>query len=124
MPKTWSPTSNALPDAKLGLIVLATSTVTEAGLDEFGISVQRRLATEATPGQRSVTAATAERCRESVRLAESALTQAYDLAEKYAGDELVAAELRVALAELGKVIGVVYTDDLLERIFKTFCIGK
>ena len=28
------------------------------------------------------------------------------------------------LAELGKVVGAVYTDDLLDRIFRTFCIGK
>ena len=40
------------------------------------------------------------------------------------GDELVAAEFRSALAELGKVVGAVYTDDLLDRIFSTFCIGK
>jgi tRNA modification GTPase len=26
--------------------------------------------------------------------------------------------------ELGKVVGAVYTDDLLDRIFSTFCIGK
>ncbi len=124
MPKTWSATSNALHDFKAGSVVIVTSTVTEVGLDELGSSVQRHLAAEAPPGRRSVVAATAERCRESVRLAESALKQAYDAAEKSLGDELVAAELRVALAELGKIIGVVYTDDLLERIFKTFCIGK
>ena len=46
------------------------------------------------------------------------------LAAASAGDELVAAEIRVALAELGKVVGTVYTDDLLDRIFSTFCIGK
>ena len=28
------------------------------------------------------------------------------------------------VAELGKVVGTVYTDDLLDRIFRTFCIGK
>jgi len=33
-------------------------------------------------------------------------------------------ELRAALHELGKVVGTVYTDDLLDRIFSTFCIGK
>ena len=124
MPKSWSATSNILHDFKNLPAVLVTSTVTGEGLDVLGNSIQRHLAHEAISGRRSVINATAERCRESVRLAESALTQAYDVAEKHAGDELVAAELRVALAELGKVIGVVYTDDLLERIFKTFCIGK
>jgi len=36
----------------------------------------------------------------------------------------VAVEIRAALAELGKIVGAVTTDDLLDRIFKTFCIGK
>jgi tRNA modification GTPase len=40
------------------------------------------------------------------------------------GEELIAAEVRVALNELGKVAGAVYTEDLLDRIFSRFCIGK
>jgi tRNA modification GTPase len=38
--------------------------------------------------------------------------------------EWVAAELRIALDELGSVTGVVSPDDILGRIFSTFCIGK
>jgi tRNA modification GTPase len=38
--------------------------------------------------------------------------------------ELVALELRAALDELGAMTGAVYTDDLLDRIFSRFCIGK
>ena len=41
-----------------------------------------------------------------------------------AGEEFIAAELRLALDELGQVLGAVYTDDLLDRIFSRFCIGK
>jgi tRNA modification GTPase len=40
------------------------------------------------------------------------------------GDEVVSAEIRLALEELGKVVGAVYTEDLLDRIFSRFCIGK
>ena len=40
------------------------------------------------------------------------------------GDELVAAELRLALHELGLVAGDVYTDDILDSLFSRFCIGK
>jgi tRNA modification GTPase len=40
------------------------------------------------------------------------------------GEELVALELRLALDELGKVSGAVVTDDILDRIFQRFCIGK
>jgi tRNA modification GTPase len=48
---------------------------------------------------------------------------ARQLQERRAG-ELVAEELRVAQQALGEIIGEFTTDDLLGRIFSTFCIGK
>jgi tRNA modification GTPase len=38
--------------------------------------------------------------------------------------ELLAPELRGALDQLGEMVGAVYTEDLLDRIFSRFCIGK
>jgi tRNA modification GTPase len=38
--------------------------------------------------------------------------------------EILALELRTALDQLGEMVGAVYTDDLLDRIFSRFCIGK
>ena len=38
--------------------------------------------------------------------------------------ELLALELRGALEQLGEMAGTVYTDDLVDRIFSRFCIGK
>jgi tRNA modification GTPase len=38
--------------------------------------------------------------------------------------ELLALELRLALEQLGEMVGAVYTEDLLGRIFSRFCIGK
>lgn len=40
------------------------------------------------------------------------------------GNELVAIDLRQALDDLGRVVGTVVTDDVLDRIFQRFCIGK
>jgi tRNA modification GTPase len=40
------------------------------------------------------------------------------------GAELVALELREGLDALGRVLGQVTPDDVLGRIFSTFCIGK
>jgi tRNA modification GTPase len=37
---------------------------------------------------------------------------------------LVAEELRLAHATLGEITGTVSSDDLLGRIFGSFCIGK
>jgi tRNA modification GTPase len=40
------------------------------------------------------------------------------------GDEIVLEDLRAALAALGEITGEVANDDLYDRIFSTFCIGK
>jgi tRNA modification GTPase len=104
--------------------VVATSSLTGQGLDEFCRVVAARLSTVATASRSSCVAATADRCGDSLRLAEAAVARAAEMAAADHGDELVAAEIREALAELGKVVGAVYTDDLLDRIFSTFCIGK
>jgi tRNA modification GTPase len=56
--------------------------------------------------------------------ANAAITRAEEAVAAKAGEELVAAELRLALDELGRVVGAVYTDDVLDRIFSRFCIGK
>lgn len=57
------------------------------------------------------------RARESLGLAQEA-------AEGSAYEEVVALELRAALSALGEIIGETTTEDLLDQIFSTFCIGK
>lgn len=72
----------------------------------------------------TVPSLTAERCGESLRTAAEAIARAQELTAAGWGEELVAAELRQCLAQLGSVVGAVYTDDILDRIFSRFCIGK
>jgi tRNA modification GTPase len=111
-------------DRRPDLPVFTTSSLTGEGLDDLCLGF-RRLLTHGRAAQcGQVVAATAGRCRESIRLAEAALRRAENILLDDGGEELVAAELRIALSELGKVVGAVYTDDLLDRIFSTFCIGK
>lgn len=69
-------------------------------------------------------ASTAARCVDSLQRAAESLDSAGKLVTSGGGDELIAAEIRMALNELGRVVGVVYTDDVLDRIFSQFCIGK
>ena len=59
--------------------------------------------------------------------AHEALSRARDLAEAdgaAAPGEIVALELREALAAIGEVTGRQASEELLERIFARFCIGK
>jgi len=55
--------------------------------------------------------------------AQTALKMAITHAENYY-NELLAEELRTAQLALSEITGEVTSDDLLERIFSTFCIGK
>jgi len=38
--------------------------------------------------------------------------------------ELVAIDLRIAANAVGEIVGKTTTEDLLDSIFSTFCIGK
>ncbi|MDZ4817729.1 MAG: GTPase, partial [Planctomycetota bacterium] len=100
---------------------LRTSAVTGEGLAELRKAIVQKMSEQS---HSSAVESTVLRCRDSLTLARDCLARAVQLAADRAGEELVAAEIRAALAELGKVVGAVYTNDLLDRIFSRFCIGK
>jgi tRNA modification GTPase len=65
----------------------------------------------------------------AIAAARSALARAGALAqaraaEAHAGAEVIALELREALDALGQVLGQVSPDQMLGRVFSSFCIGK
>ena len=102
---------------------LETSAVTGLGIRRLRETI-RAAALRAAGPRTDVVVGTAVRSSESLRLAAASLDGAREAARAALGDELIAAEVRVALNELGKVAGAVYTDDVLDRIFSRFCIGK
>jgi tRNA modification GTPase len=56
---------------------------------------------------------------------EPAMTrQAADALRRCATLELVAMDLRIAANAVGEIVGKTTTEDLLDSIFSTFCIGK
>jgi len=67
---------------------------------------------------------TIARCRDSLDRSAAALQQTLSAAESGLGDELISIDLRAALDALGEIAGAIYTDDILDRIFSRFCIGK
>lgn len=101
---------------------LHVSSVTGAGLNLLRQTIFVALQ-QASP-ETSVVAGTAARCRESLHEAAAALARAHQAAALPHAEDLVAAEIRGALDGLGQVVGAVYTDDVLDRIFSRFCIGK
>jgi tRNA modification GTPase len=65
-----------------------------------------------------------ERHRSELELTRAAVERALETAGVSLSPELIALDLRDALDHLGMIIGATYTDDILERIFNDFCIGK
>lgn len=103
--------------------VVAVSSHTQEGLDELRAAL-RAVILDMQRSDDVYVSATVTRCRESVRRAASDLQAAIAAANTGAGEEIVVAEVRHALDELGQVVGAVYTDDILDRVFSRFCIGK
>jgi tRNA modification GTPase len=100
--------------------VLPTSALTGVGLDGL-----RRLLSERTRAhKRPALAPSLSRCRHHVEACLGHLRQAHGVVLHEEPPELLALELRGALDELGAMVGAIYTDDLLDRIFSRFCIGK
>ncbi|MGF1642849.1 MAG: tRNA uridine-5-carboxymethylaminomethyl(34) synthesis GTPase MnmE [Thiotrichales bacterium] len=61
---------------------------------------------------------------DALEQARAAVLKAQELLVTTRAGELVAEELRLALDALGSITGRFTTDDLLERVFSSFCIGK
>ncbi|MBQ7814602.1 MAG: tRNA uridine-5-carboxymethylaminomethyl(34) synthesis GTPase MnmE, partial [Thermoguttaceae bacterium] len=102
---------------------LETSAATGFGVETLGRRIADRLRAEMENGE--IVPSTAVRCQESLREANDALRRALALLDSALFDEvLVAAEIRVALDRIGLVVGAVHTEDLLDRIFSRFCVGK
>jgi tRNA modification GTPase len=55
---------------------------------------------------------------------QEAVKRAIDLLPAQETVELVAVELQDALAQLGEIIGMTTSEDVLDQIFSQFCIGK
>jgi len=94
------------------------STHTGSGMDQL----RNALDDLAFGNERTATAELALTSRH-ISAIESALVSIQRCRELHAA-ELVAAELRLALDFLGQVLGDVTPDDILGRVFATFCIGK
>ena len=64
------------------------------------------------------------RSRGHIDAAIAALRRAHEHVLEDDPQELLALALRETLDQLGEMVGAVYTNDLLDRIFSRFCIGK
>ncbi len=99
---------------------ISTSAVSGAGIAELRDLLMQR----ARDHGRTGLASSLSRCQHHVNDCIKHLRQAHANALYDDPAELLALEIRLALEQLGQMTGAIYTDDLLDRIFSRFCIGK
>ena len=98
---------------------IPVSALTGEGIDALREAIRQELCGAATLEDPIVTnirhAAAIERTVSALERAKETLAF---------GEEIVLEDLREALGALGEITGEVVNDDLYDRIFSTFCIGK
>lgn len=93
-----------------------------------GIEALKRAIYEAAMGSagehRADAVISSVRHKDALEKARNYLNAALENVNACLGMDLIACDLREAAASLGDIIGETTSEDVLERIFSTFCIGK
>lgn len=96
------------------------SCATTEGIDELIATLQQRVGFH--PPENTLMART--RHLDALKRAKSHVEEAYQQLTIHHAGELVAESLRLSQQALGEITGQVTSDELLGRIFSSFCIGK
>ena len=103
-----------------GQRVYGLSAKTGAGLDGFIAALTGEVAARLASADTAAPVITRARHREALADCVAAL----DRAAAGTGSELIAEDLRLATRALGRITGRVGVEDVLDLIFREFCIGK
>ncbi len=127
MNKMDLPESLALPAPDVhqygGAGMVPVSARTGEGLDRLKSDIHNLFVTASREAMPSVLV-TRLRHRLSLERARGSLEEAMRSLQRKDAGECVALDLRAALDALGEITGAVSTEDILDRIFRDFCIGK
>ena len=103
--------------------VVETAIPEGKGLDKLKASVSEELlGGELVIGESPIV--TNARHQEALRRANEGLNYAIESLENGMPPELIAVDLRISLDGLGDIVGKTTTEDILDRIFSQFCVGK
>jgi tRNA modification GTPase len=102
---------------------VALSAKTGEGIEELRAAIRSQLV---AGGAESADGVIVTNLRHQAALdrARESLAQAKASADVGMANELIAVDIRAAADALGEITGVITTDEILEQIFSTFCIGK
>lgn len=103
---------------------LSISVKTGAGLADLISEMAGRIRRVAAGQAEASAPLTRARHRAALEDCRAALHRAMENAERGADEEMMAEDMRVAAQALGRITGRVDVEELLDRIFRDFCIGK
>ena len=109
---------SALPSA------LMISCETGDGIKELIAAILHRVTGRSEGDPLPDGAAINARHQECLKRADAALAAAIALLQSGEPPEIIAVELRAALSAVGEIVGEAGTEEILGKIFSSFCIGK
>ena len=106
-----------------GCHTVRTSATEKAGLNELEKAVADAIFKGRAPAPARALVARAYQ-RDSLKRAQRAIETFQESALKGMPSECLAIDLREAIHALGEIVGEVTNEDVLDRIFSQFCVGK
>lgn len=111
--------ANHCPKAR----VVQTAITEGKGIDALKTAIQEELlGGEFVIGESPIVTNT--RHQDALRRAQEALDDVIASLENEMPPDLVSVDLRISLDALGDIVGKTTTEDILDRIFSQFCVGK
>jgi len=105
---------------RTGLIPIPVSSFKSIGIDEMKRKIEKVI-NRLTEGEVFLIT---ERQKDKVSEILNHLRRAYRMIEEGQGMEMVAEEVRYAVGSLEALVGKGLSDDVIDRIFSQFCVGK
>jgi tRNA modification GTPase len=99
------------------------SAKTGMGIEEVKAALRAQLVSGGFEATESIIV-TNVRHRDALRRAGESLSQALESVQRGMAGELVSIDVRAAADALGEITGAITTDEILNRVFSEFCIGK
>jgi len=96
---------------------------TGAGINALRAGLQELMEQDLVPPREHAWAVN-QRHQLALEQAKNSIGRALGAARSALSPEFIALDLRDGLDHLGTIIGATHTEDILERIFRDFCIGK
>ena len=111
---------NSTDYKKLAIEIIEISAKAGSGLEKLRSALVERAGIASASG----TLVTNARHAAALREAAASLSAVSDGLDRHIPSDLLAEDLRAALASLGSITGEITTDEVLGEIFSKFCIGK